>query len=279
MCIRDRAMTEAKLARLDIAEPIYDPQAITAQPITGRVIKTGILDDVNDRSYMVLDTLEGQALFVETGAQVNIEGIKAEMIVQAGPQSYSPKQSDFPQDYLKRAVSYERKRGFNNPVKLNIVSRVPLKDLTNAIGKTWLDEELKSGSVSEHLSGFGDEVYITKVKRRRFLVSQNLIGNKQQVTSQTLKSLEQLDLKNAAKSLICKYDKPYKPATANGKLSGIYREAIQRPSGKYAVIEQSREFTLVPWRETLQRNLGKSVTAVIKGQSISWVLTKGRSIL
>jgi len=44
------------------------------------------------------------------------------------------------------------------------------------------------------------------------------------------------------------------------------------------VIEKSKEFTLVPWRETMDRNLGKSVTGVIKGQTISWTLTKGRGI-
>jgi len=93
-----------------------------------------------------------------------------------------------------------------------------------------------------------------------------------------LKDLEQLDLKDAGQSLSREYDKPYKPAAKGDKLSGIYRKAIERPSGKYAVIEKSKEFTLVPWREAMDRNLGKSVTGVIKGQTISWTLNKGRGI-
>ena len=93
-----------------------------------------------------------------------------------------------------------------------------------------------------------------------------------------MKSLEQLDLTNAGKSLSRDYDKPYKPAATSGKVSGIYRKAIVRPSGKYAVIEKSKEFTLVPWRETMDRNLGKSVTGIIKNQRISWTLTKDRGI-
>jgi hypothetical protein len=292
------------------------------------------MDDVNDRSYVVLDTLEGEALFVETGGQANIEGITPNMIVEAGPQSYSPKQSDYtitevaskrggiyspsahemsdpsareeyiqahvrrleamrraghanrnadgswkiPQDYLKRAAGYERKRGFNNPVKLNVVSRAPLKDLTDTKGQTWLDEALRSGFAEENPSGFGEEVNVAKAQRQRFLLSQGLIGKEQRVTAQTLKALEQLDLKDAGQSLSLEYDKPYKPAATSGKVSGIYRKAIERPSGKYAVIEKSKEFTLVPWRETMDRNLGKSVTGIIKGQTISWTLTKGRGI-
>ena len=329
-----RSISETKLQRPEISEPIYDSFGPTARPITGRVIKTGILDDVNDRSYLVLDTLEGEALFVETGSQVNIEGIKSGMIVKAGPQSYSPKQSDYtitelaskrsgiyspsahemsdpsareeyiqahvrrleamrraghaernsdgswkiPQDYLKRAARYERKRGFNNPVKLDVVSRAPLKDLTDTIGRTWLDEALRSGVANEHQSGFGEEVNVAKTQRQRFLLSQGLISKEQDVNAQTLKDLEQLDLKDAGQSLSREYDKPYKPAAKGDKLSGIYRKAIERPSGKYAVIEKSKEFTLVPWREAMDRNLGKSVTGVIKGQTISWTLTKGRGI-
>jgi len=150
--------------------------------------------------------------------------------------------------------------------------------LTDTIGRTWLDEELRSNAANEHPSGFGEEVNVAKSQRQRFLLSKGLIGNEQRVTAQTLKALEQLDLTEAGQSLSRDYEKPYKPAASSGKLSGIYRKAIERPSGKYAVIEKSKEFTLVPWRETLDRNLGKSVTGVLNGQTISWTLTKGRGI-
>jgi type IV secretory pathway VirD2 relaxase len=329
-----RVMTEAKLKRKAVNEPIYDSLGPTSRPITGRVIKTGVLDDVNNRSYMVLDTLGGEALFVETGGEVNIEGIVPGMIVKAGPQSYQPKQSDYtiaqvaskrggvyspsahelsdpsaseeyiqahvrrleamrraghvernsdgswriPKNYLKHAVTYEQKRGFNNPAKLDVVSKAPLRDLTDVIGRTWLDEQLCSGADEKHHSGFGDEVNVAKAQRERFLLSKGLIEKEQSVTEKTLKSLEQLDLTHAGKSLSRDYDKPYGPAPKTGKLSGIYRKAIDRPSGKYAVIEKSKEFTLVPWRETMDRNLGKSVTGIAKGQTISWTLTKGRGI-
>jgi len=130
----------------------------------------------------------------------------------------------------------------------------------------------------KHPSGFGEEVNVAKAQRHRFLLSQGLIGKEQRVTAQTLQDLERLDLKDAGQSLSREYDKPYKSTATNGKVSGIYRKAVERPSGKYAVIEKSKEFTLVPWREAMDRNLGKSVTGVIKGQTISWTLSKGRGI-
>ena len=327
-----RAMTRAKLDRSLDSEPIYDAAAKLARPITGRVIEKGVLDDVNDRSYIVLDTMQGEALFVETGREINIGQIERGMVVTAGPQTYVPKASDYtiadiaskrggtyspshhemsdpsareefikahvrrleamrrlghaqrnadgswtvPKDYLKRAVNYEKSRGFGNPVKLDVRSREPLAELPKTLGKTWLDTELMKDSHEGSSSGFGKEVEALKAQRQKFLLSQKLIQKSSGVTQSTLDTLEKMDLDAAGKTLSAELGKPYKTAPDGGRISGIYREAIQRPSGKYAVIEKSKEFTLVPWRETMERNLGKSISGVMKGQTISWTLSKPR---
>ena len=327
-----KALTRASLERASYSDPVYDPAAALAKPVTGRIISKGILDDVNDRSFVMVDTVHGEAKFVETGRASNIEDVEPGMIVRAGPQSYSPKQSDhtiadiaskrggiyspsahemsdpsareefikahvrrleamrrkghaernsdgswkIPKDYLRRASEYEKSRGFGNPVKLDVLARSPLPDLPKTIGKTWLDEELRTERQSGAYEGFGEEVEAAKVQRRQFLMQQGLLAEKQQVTDGTLKALETLDLDAAAKSLTSEIGKPYVPAPQQGRISGTYREAIVRPSGKYAVIEKSKDFTLVPWRETMDRNLGKSISGTLKNQTISWTLTKAR---
>jgi len=98
------------------------------------------------------------------------------------------------------------------------------------------------------------------------------------VTKDTLSQLETLDLKAAGEALSKEIDKPYVDAPRKGSLSGTFRKTIDRPSGKYAVIEKSREFTLVPWRETMDRNLGRAIKGTIGRRTISWALTKGRDI-
>ena len=327
-----RAMSRANLDRSLDREPIYDAAAKLAHPITGRVIEKGVLDDVNDRSYIVLDTLQGEALFVETGREANLAQIERGMVVTAGPQIYAPKASDItiadiaskrggiyspsfhemsdpgareefikahvrrleamrrvghaernadgswnvPKDYLKRAARYEKSRSFGNPVKLDIRSRAPLAELTQTMGKTWLDAELMTESANFETSGFGQEVEALKTQRRKFLLSQKLINRSSGVTQSTLDALEKIDLDGAGKRLSAQLGKPYRAASESGRISGVYREAIQRPSGKYAVIEKSKEFTLVPWRDTMDRNLGKLISGVMKGQTISWTLTKAR---
>jgi hypothetical protein len=47
-------------------------------------------------------------------------------------------------------------------------------------------------------------------------------------------------------------------------------------SGRFAVIEKAREFTLVPWRPVLERHLGKQASGIARGDSISWTLGRQR---
>lgn len=47
-------------------------------------------------------------------------------------------------------------------------------------------------------------------------------------------------------------------------------------SGRFALIENAREFTLVPWRPVLERELGREVTGVMRGRTVSWSLGRRR---
>ncbi len=58
---------------------------------TGRVIKTGVLGDVNDRSYLVLDIGPAGAQYVKTAHEANLEGLKRDMFATLGPRVSSPK--------------------------------------------------------------------------------------------------------------------------------------------------------------------------------------------
>jgi hypothetical protein len=53
---------------------------------------------------------------------------------------------------------------------------------------------------------------------------------------------------------------------------------VQLSSGKFAIIEKAHEFTLVPWRPVIDRQLGREVTDVLQGGSVSWQLLKHRGI-
>ena len=61
------------------------------------------------------------------------------------------------------------------------------------------------------------------------------------------------------------------------RIEGVYRRSIELASGRFAVIEKSREFTLVPWRPVLERSLGRQVSGIAREETISWTLGRQRS--
>ena len=73
----------------------------------------------------------------------------------------------------------------------------------------------------------------------------------------------------------------YVEAEPGRRIEGIYRQRVDLASGRFAVIERHRVFTLVPWRPVLERNLGKRISGISRGDTISWTLgreRKGRGI-
>jgi len=49
----------------------------------------------------------------------------------------------------------------------------------------------------------------------------------------------------------------YVETKSGERVEGVYRQRVDLASGRFAVIEKAREFTLVPWRPVLERHLSK----------------------
>src|SRR3546814_19664243 len=47
-------------------------------------------------------------------------------------------------------------------------------------------------------------------------------------------------------------------------------------SGPHALVERSRDFPLVPWRDVLERHVGKSASGIIQAAGISWTFGRAR---
>lgn len=53
-------------------------------------------------------------------------------------------------------------------------------------------------------------------------------------------------------------------------VSGTYRRSIALISGRFAIIEGDRQFTLVPWQTILERHRGREVVGIARGMGVSW---------
>jgi hypothetical protein len=151
--------------------------------------------------------------------------------------------------------------------------------METAIGATWLDRSLVSGDGDHSARGFGSDVERAKTMRRAFLFKSGILkSTTAQLTAAHLTELERRDLAGAGKALSQELGKPFAASPDSGRVKGIYAQSVDRPSGKYAVIERAKDFTLLPWRDVLERQRGKSVSGLMRGKAISWSFGRGRGV-
>ena len=184
-----------------------------------------------------------------------------------------------PDDYIKRAEDFERQRQKNNPVRLRQLTRGSLHAYSQTMGRTWLDEELAhpSGLVSD--KGYGQEINSALKKRLAYLAKEALILNPDApVTDKVLAELERRDLSSAAKQLSQDIGKVYAQMPSAGRVEGVVRDPIDRPSGKYAVIEKAKEFTLAPWHDVLEVRRGMEISGQVRNGQINWELGRKRGL-
>lgn len=54
------------------------------------------------------------------------------------------------------------------------------------------------------------------------------------------------------------------------RIFGTFSRSVHFASGKYAMIEKSKEFTLVPWRPELEQFRGNQMSGTASNQGINW---------
>jgi hypothetical protein len=183
-------------------------------------------------------------------------------------------------DHLERAVGYERVQAQANPVVIETLSTLPLGRQVEADGATWLDRELAADATTAvRDAGFGRKVRDALDRRRQWLVQQGLAREEQGrvvYRANMLGILRQRELTRVAGQLSSELGLRYVELKPGERIEGVYRRRLDLASGRFALIERSREFTLVPWRPVLERNLGKLVVGIARGETISWTLGRQR---
>lgn len=71
---------------------------------------------------------------------------------------------------------------------------------------------------------------------------------------------------------------PFRQMEDGDTVRGTYKGAVTLVSGKFALVENSLEFTLVPWRPVIEKRLGKEVTGLVRGAGVSWEFGRTRGL-
>ncbi|HUD53085.1 relaxase/mobilization nuclease RlxS [Parvibaculum sp.] len=183
-------------------------------------------------------------------------------------------------DHLERAASFERSQARSSPVIVETLSAWPLERQVTTNGETWLDRELVAERPEPlREAGFGGDVRGALALRRQWLVGQELAREEQDrivYRANMLGILRRRELLRVAGQLSGELGLPYAETESGQKVTGTYRRHVDLASGRFAVIEKSREFTLVPWQQVLARHLGKQVSGIVREGRVSWAIGRQR---
>jgi type IV secretory pathway VirD2 relaxase len=330
-----RAVREAGLERAVDADALYDPER--GRAVTGRVVKTGLADELTDRGYLVLDCVDGRVRHVDLGEGGDPD-LRAGQIVTVAPVSTEPRAVDrtiaavaareggvyspeaharvdqtaswrhiqthvrrlealrragvverradgswpIAPDHLDRVRTYEPARAARAPVRVAILSALSLEAQTRAPGATWLDEALAGEGERPPEAGLGREVNTALAARRAMLVERGFLDDdlpSRRLGVAALAHLRRRTLDDAGRALAPTLGKDHVAVEERGRVDGTFTRTLLTANGKLAVIERAHDFSLVPWREDLERVRGRMISArLLSGGGIDWTLGRTRGL-
>ena len=166
-------------------------------------------------------------------------------------------------------------------VSVELRSHLPIERQTRVIGATWLDQQLIGGASGITDSGFGSEVREALRRRSDFLIEQGLgerHGQRVILARNLLGTLRGREINSAAKTIATETGMTHRPVADGERVTGTYRRNVQLASGRFAMLDDGMGFSLVPWKKVIEQRLGQSMTAVIRGNGVSWEFGRQRGL-
>ncbi|RVM04653.1 DUF3363 domain-containing protein [Sinorhizobium meliloti] len=186
-----------------------------------------------------------------------------------------------PKDFESRAAAYDA--GRNRQANIRVLSAARLEQQIGADGATWLDRRLVSAEPSDLApSGFGQQVREAMDRRCEHHIDRGDAARQPNggiaYRRNLLATLREREIARVGGELAATKGLPFRAAADGETVSGKFTGTVQLSSGKFAMVEQSHEFTLVPWRPVIDRQLGREVSGGVQGGSVSWQLGRQRGL-
>lgn len=187
-----------------------------------------------------------------------------------------------PPDLLRRAQQHDAQKVAWPVVELR--SHMPIEQQVRAMGATWLDRDLVVANAKGQqpaVQGFGAQVRGAVAQRLDFLVEHGLAerqGQRVILVRNLLTTLRDRDLSAAGKTMQQQTGLTYRSTQDGEHVGGVYRRSVDLASGRYALLDDGRSFSLVPWRRVIEDRLGQQVSAVVRGQFVTWQLGRSHGV-
>ena len=232
-------------------------------PLIGRVVGVGLVDEISDQTWVVVDAVDGRVHYAELGR------LKAAEVPQRG---------------TIVALAGNRREGKPSRItKLQELSPVSLETQITYDGPTWLDQAMLSKwQPAPETPGFALDVHHALAARGRWLVSRNLAarlpGGELSPNFDMMRILRQSETERLAQGLSHVLQATYIQSENGTRITGFYERSIATPSGRIAVIRRDDTFTLAPWRPALEPFRGQAVMGMIGPNRVTWNLDRGRTL-
>ena len=257
-----RALQEAGIDRAASELALFE-KAPRKVPLIGKVVGTGMVDEITDRTWVVLDAIDGRVHYAELGR------LQPEAVPKRGSLA---------------ALAGDRLEEKPSAVpRLDVLSPVDVAQLAAYAGPTWLDEAIvRNWRPEAGRAGFAKQLDAAIVARGHWLTERQFAENgdtgKIVPTIDMMASLRALETGRLVDDLSRELKSVYVPRNQGTRVSGIYDRAIVTPTGKLAVIRNADTFTLAPWKPALEPMRGQAVAGVIKANQVTWTRDRGRTL-
>jgi type IV secretory pathway VirD2 relaxase len=258
----ERALKQAGIERGGPQLAVFERGRRTA-PVIGKVIAVGLVDEITDRQYVIVDGTDGRVHYAELGRLRPDETPARGMIVSLVSDRLEGKPRSTPRLIVLSPVELDRLPGYDGP--------------------TWLDRAVTSKEqISAGPIGFGAALSQALDERRRWLSDRQLTELKPSgemvPKPQMYTTLQQRERTHVAEALSRQLNATYMPNEPGSRVSGVYERSVSTPSGKLAVIRRDDTFKLAPWNAALDQMRGRAVIGTVGSQRVAWTLDRGRGL-
>ena len=258
-----RALAEAGIDRGAAAMALFERGPRKA-PLIGKVVGIGMVDEITDRTWVVIDAVDGRVHYAELGRLRATDVPERGTLVALAGEAAPGKPSAAPKLQLLSPMGIERQTAYEGP--------------------TWIDQAmLAKWRPDPDVAGFGAELrgaFAARVRwlRQRQLVAPSDGGDDAVPKTDMMRSLRQLETQRLVASLSRELGAAYVPHEAGTRINGIYERSIVTPTGKLALIRRQDTFTLAPWKPALEPLRGRAVTGMVGPTRVTWTIDRARAL-
>jgi hypothetical protein len=257
-----RALQEAGIDRSAAAMALFERGPRKA-PLVGRVVGVGLVDEISDHTWVVVDAVDGRVHYAELGrlesADLPVRGTIVALAsdsLKAGRPSPTPRLQELSPVQLEQQIEYN--------------------------GPTWLDQAIVSNWRPEAgMPGFPGELQDALAARGRWLAERQLAHWSPagaQPHPHMMRGLREAEMQRIVRDVSKRLNATFVATPPGARISGTYDHALATPTGRIAVIRREDTFTLAPWKSVLEPMRGRPVVGLIGPTRVTWTLDRGRDL-